>query len=129
MYASNAFWQRVHFPKENVQQNKMLQMHLMRCQNAFWHQMHFCTASHFPLENVQQTRIPCTLYFSEVSVFNKTIELLIEAYHNLTITFFAKKNKIYNFFSTILDTGGHLKWPPLRLLILASILGLRTIEK
>ena len=25
----------VHFPKENVQQNKMLQMHLMRCKNAF----------------------------------------------------------------------------------------------
>ena len=89
------------------------------CQNAFDAKMHFgnathhilrsklfsitfyevkCSASHFPLENVQQTRIPCTLYFSEVSVFNKRIELLLEAYHNLTITFFAKKNKIYNFF-------------------------------
>ena len=47
-----------HFPKENVQQTKMLEsgkMHLMRTfcfaehfplenvrQNAFWHQMHFC---------------------------------------------------------------------------------------
>ena len=34
-----------------------------------------------------------------MSVFKKRIELLLEAYHNLTITFFAKKNKIYNFFS------------------------------
>ena len=30
----------VHFPKENVQQNKMLQMHLMRCKNAFDAKMH-----------------------------------------------------------------------------------------
>ena len=66
----------VHFPKENVQLCKNAfdaKMHLMRCQNAFWHQMHFgnayilrskmfsitfyfvkCSASHFPLENVRK---------------------------------------------------------------------------
>ena len=30
-------------------------MHLMRCKNAFLHQMHFCV--HFPKENVQQTKM------------------------------------------------------------------------
>ena len=35
-----------HFPKENVQQNKMLQMHLML-------PLHFVGAEHFPKENVQ----------------------------------------------------------------------------
>ena len=64
----------VHFPKENVQQNKMLQMHLMLCKNIFLHhillvqkcifakqnvtnafdaKMHF--GVHFPKENVQRT--------------------------------------------------------------------------
>ena len=35
-----------HFPKENVR---------VRCQNAFWHQMHLYIlfAEHFPLENVR----------------------------------------------------------------------------
>ena len=64
----------VHFPKENVQQNKMLQMHLMRCKNAFDAKMHLmqkcilatqritfsfgkCSASHFPKENVQQSKM------------------------------------------------------------------------
>ena len=41
-----------HFPKENVQQNKMLQMH-------------FGTKEHFPLENVQlQTFNDFTLHFT-----------------------------------------------------------------
>jgi hypothetical protein len=44
--------------------------------------------------------VPAAVFWRFLS-FNKTIELLIEAYHNLTITFFAKKNKIYNFFSII----------------------------
>ena len=39
-----------HFPLENVQQSKMLQMHLMLCKNIFDAKMHFCV--HFPLENV-----------------------------------------------------------------------------
>ena len=44
---------------------------------------------------------------------------------------FPKENVQYqmHFCKTNVNTGGHLKWPPLRLLILASILGLRTIEK
>ena len=71
----------VHFPKENVQQNKMLQMHLMLCKNAFcasnafdakMHLIPKCILAvqkcilhhifqrkmfsvHFPLENVQRT--------------------------------------------------------------------------
>ena len=73
--ASNAFLHQMHFctasnvaehfPLENVRQNAFCRfltfckqnvrvasnafdakMHLMRCQNAFWHQMHFCNATH-----------------------------------------------------------------------------------
>ena len=52
-----------HFPLENVQQSKMLQIHFckksklrkcsavrcvaLRCQNAFWHQMHLMLPLHF----------------------------------------------------------------------------------
>ena len=74
-----------HFPKENVQQSKMLQMHLMLCKKIFLHHILFCVAKmhlmqkcilayillckmfstnkmlqmhfcvHFPKENVQRT--------------------------------------------------------------------------
>jgi hypothetical protein len=43
-----------------------------------------------------------TVHFLYINkLFNKLIELLIKGYHNLTITFFAKKDKIYNLFSII----------------------------
>ena len=42
----------VHFPKENVQQNKMLQMHLMLCKNAFLHHILFCKNAFLHQQNV-----------------------------------------------------------------------------
>ena len=54
--------------------------------------MHFCTAI---IKN-----LCATVHFLHINkLFNKIIELLLKGYHNLTITFFAKKNKIYNLFS------------------------------
>ena len=38
------------------------------------------------------------IQFNFNTLINILLKLIIEAYHSLTITFFAKKNKIYNLF-------------------------------
>ena len=148
IFASNAFLHQqnvtnafdakmhfgVHFPKENVQRTfSKGKCSATLCKNAFLHHIlrskmfsitfykGKCSASHFTKENVQHQQ--------NVRAAQKTPNTAFLHVKNITLLFHKNVQKHYSIKSTPIYTGGHLKWPPLRLLILASILGLRTIEK
>ena len=98
-----------HFPKENVQQSKMLQMHLMllcflhskkqrQCKNVFDAKMYFCKAYIFQRENVQQRNASKTflLVKCDRSLFFQKPKFSVR---KQMFTFLLRKNLINFYFS------------------------------
>ena len=96
-----------HFPKENAFDAKM---HLMRCKNAFLHQMHF--GVHFPKENVQQRcakmHFCITFYFVKCSASHFPLEN-VQHQQNVRIFVFCKAKNTAFLQTKMLESGQHKK--------------------